>query len=275
MDPRPGASLKTTLVLLMALGALWTPTELRGQACTQPESVASAIPDTVPSLGAYSTMGGHGVPFADIQLGVGHLLPTDATWQGDWLSKISLPISDIPSSPPSRWIAGGWILELGEGQIAPFGVSGLVETGYEEVSFIVLDEGGRGWTQIRFAPPSLDTDSGTGWIPDCALEGETVNLRFESWATRLTSGGISPLFFRSDVHHNLRDGPGTDRLALAAIEGDYHLEPQEIVGDWMRVIVKQPSDYCGEEGLSDSREGWVRWRSDDKGPWVWYFTRGC
>jgi hypothetical protein len=40
------------------------------------------------------------------------------------------------------------------------------------------------------------------------------------------------------------------------------------------VRVIQPSDYCRDIDVAE-HVGWVRWRSSDKGPWVWYFTRGC
>jgi hypothetical protein len=44
----------------------------------------------------------------------------------------------------------------------------------------------------------------------------------------------------------------------------------------MRARVTQPSNYCAGENIAVSQyEGWVRWRSPEKGPWVWYFTRGC
>ena len=93
---------------------------------------------------------------------------------------------------------------------------------------------------------------------------------------RFASGEISPLHFRSDVPHALRAGPdeAAERLQWAA--GDYHLEPIEFSGDWMKVRVTQPSDYCAGEAIKiRETDGWVRWRSRDKGPWVWYFTRGC
>ena len=90
------------------------------------------------------------------------------------------------------------------------------------------------------------------------------------------SGEISPLTFRSPLPHALRAGPAESSERLLWIAGDHHLEPIEFRNDWMRVRVKQPSDYCaGRDIAVAEHEGWVRWRSPDKGPWVWYFTRGC
>ena len=44
----------------------------------------------------------------------------------------------------------------------------------------------------------------------------------------------------------------------------------------MQVVGKQPSDYCvSVETDVAVREGWVKWRAPEKGPWVWCYTRGC
>ena len=53
------------------------------------------------------------------------------------------------------------------------------------------------------------------------------------------------------------------------------LEPLEVRGEWMRVTVKEPSDYCEFDLAVSSREGWIRWYTETRGPLVWYFTRGC
>ena len=44
----------------------------------------------------------------------------------------------------------------------------------------------------------------------------------------------------------------------------------------MRVRAKFASEYCaGEDIETEMREGWIQRWSRDKGPWVWYYTRGC
>jgi hypothetical protein len=55
----------------------------------------------------------------------------------------------------------------------------------------------------------------------------------------------------------------------------YALYPREVRGDWMRVEMSEPSDYCADPAPDVPRiEGWVRWR--DRGALqLWYFTRGC
>ena len=124
--------------------------------------------------------------------------------------------------------------------------------------------------------PARPQAAGTAWISECHLRSHRPALRFESWSERLLSADISPLFFRSSVTHRLRVAPSIDAALVGSIRGNHHLEPLEINGDWMRVVVKQPSDYCASADLeTESREGWVKWRSNEKGPWVWYHTRGC
>ena len=72
---------------------------------------------------------------------------------------------------------------------------------------------------------------------------------------------------------------GADPALDLGVGGDhdgYHLEVLALEGDWMRVSVVEPSDYCADEGMvPQRREGWVKWRGPDVGPWIWYYTRGC
>jgi hypothetical protein len=52
----------------------------------------------------------------------------------------------------------------------------------------------------------------------------------------------------------------------------------EMAGDWMRVRVRQPAWHCNGSDQTFRgviRQGWIRWRDEKKGPWVWYPTRGC
>jgi hypothetical protein len=122
-------------------------------------------------------------------------------------------------------------------------VSGLVETGYETSSFVVLENRDDGWVRFRYGKPVEGRD-GLAWTHACHIEAQ--GLRFETWEDRFLSDEISPLTFRSPVPHALRAGPAESSKRGLWISGDYHLEV-----------------------------GWMRWRSPEKGPWVWYYTRGC
>ncbi|MFW6202550.1 MAG: hypothetical protein ACOC8B_08225 [Gemmatimonadota bacterium] len=62
------------------------------------------------------------------------------------------------------------------------------------------------------------------------------------------------------------------------VETDHERYIQEISRDWMRVRVREPAWTCfgDPDAFSGTeREGWVKWRGPDRGPWVWYPTRGC
>lgn len=262
-------------VALSAVMCAFLPVGASGQACDLPAALAAVLPDTVPSHGPYATIRDGSVPFAELELGVGHLRPTESSWEWEWLDRIVLPLSDVPHTQPRRWIARGWTIDAETGRSTALHVSGLLETGYEDATFIVLESNDDGWFKIRIAPPGPETDPGTAWVPECALQAGPIALTIEPWQERFLSGLISPLFFRIDVPHVLRDAPRLEAASLGVIEGDYHLEPVEVSGDWMRVVVKQPSDYCTSEVSPLLRTGWVKWRSPDMGPWVWYHTRGC
>ena len=208
-------------------------------------------------------------------LGIGHLTLKGREDIWDWWMQLALPLYESPSSEPSAWFINGWLVEAGVSAGGPvtIGTVGMVETGYETMSFAVLERNENGWIRFRYGKPDEDRD-GTAWTHVCHLGDQ--GLRFESWEERFTSGEISPLHFRSEVPHALRTGPDEATPRLQWIAGSYHLDPIEFRDDWMKVRVTQPSDYCaGDEIETKVIEGWIRWRSADKGPWVWYFTRGC
>ena len=136
----------------------------------------------------------------------------------------------------------------------------------------VLESRDDGWLRLRYGRPSEDRD-GTAWVHRCHLARES--LAFEPWQERFLSDEISPLYVRDRAPRPLRAGPDDDAEEIARIDGDYHLEPLEFQGDWMRVRLKTPSDYCVEPDEVRTEEGWIRWRSAERGPLVWYYTRGC
>jgi hypothetical protein len=117
-------------------------------------------------------------------------------------------------------------------------------------------------------------DAGTAWTHACAAREGPAWLDFTPWSAWLLGDQISPLFVRPEMAAELRSEPAAS-TAIATISGDHALEPLEISGEWMRVRLREPSDYCRPEVVSTAREGWVRWFSPEAGPRVWYFARGC
>ena len=210
--------------------------------------------------------------YDDAPLGVGHLKLDAREDIWDWWHRIEIPLYHGPDDEHWGWFVNGSLAPL---SLPPevVGSAGLVETGYETMTFIVLEHRNDGWLRFRYGKPS-DGRDGTAWTHTCHVEAQ--GLRYESWEERFTSGEISVLTFRSDVPHVLRAGPDESADELHRIAGSHHLEPLEFRGDWLRVRVTEPSDYCAGEDIDVSvRKGWIRWRSTEKGPWIWYFTRGC
>ena len=140
----------------------------------------------------------------------------------------------------------------------------------------MLESRNDGWIRLRWAPDS----AGVAWTHSCLLSLGRQPLVVQTWAELFESFEDSPMYFRSEVRHSLRTGASIDSARIGwvpASPNDYHLEPLEIRGDWMRVELVEPSDYCAgpDAPASTRREGWVKWRDDEIGPWVWYYTRGC
>ncbi len=213
-----------------------------------------------------------------LNLGIGHLRPPDEYYFWDWYREASIPFFRSPDGGPFEWLQNGWLVDTESGDAEPFSTAGMLETGYETPTFIVHEQRTNGWLQVRYR--SDEGKAGRAWVHPrlSTIGGE--RLVFENWSERLTSDGISPLHFRRKVPHVLRDQPSTSGNRLRLIPGEehrYHIEPLEISGDWMRVNLVQPSDYCGlpEGRQAVEQNGWIQWRDDQTGPWLWYHTRGC
>lgn len=86
------------------------------------------------------------------------------------------------------------------------------------------------------------------------------------------------LHFRARVPHALRAAPRERSRRITWIGLDHELTLIERRDDWLRVRVRQPAWTCvspGHEFKGRIDVGWVKWRDDETGPWVWYYTRGC
>lgn len=245
-------------------------------ACQVPASILASVPDAPPPEAPYTVLGRDDVPFEQIPLGIGHLHPAEDAYldqplDPNWPRRVELPLSATPNAEPFAGIARGWVARPGTPP-QPLTMEGLLETGYEEPSFVVLEHRPDGWLRIRYA--AGEGDAGTAWVPTCALRAGAVALDFTPWAEWLLSGRVSPLFFRAG-QGEMHAEPSAGSSRLAEVSGDYILEPQATRGEWMRVTLKQPSDFCFPEVVPTRSEGWVRWHSPELGPLVWYFTRGC
>lgn len=205
-------------------------------------------------------------------LGVGYLEVTNVDiHHREWPRNIVLPVWEEPSEEAFYgWVHHGRMHPLDDSPPYPLTGAGLVETDYEQKSFIVYEALKDGWLRIRLTPGK----DGVVWTHRCRLEMGDAKLAYKDWTSFLKEHS-SRLYFRSEVSHTLRKAPGTDSERVALIGLDHNLVLHEIRGDWMRVSAEQPSTTCGRERESTIHEGWVKWRDEEKGPWVWTSTRGC
>jgi len=242
--------------------------------CTVPEDLRRALPAAPPKL-VYKTLWDKGAPIEEFPLGIGHVhLAPGVDGTSDWWQRLDLPLSETPGAPPFVWIADGWLVRR-DGKVEPFDSSAMVETGYEVPTFIVVARQEDGWLKIRYLAPG--NGQPFAWLPPCALTGK-IKLTYTPWGKWFLLEWIAPLRFRLDTPHVLRAAPGVESGRVGIVSGDYHLVPDEVRGEWMHVKVSQPSDYCSErskESKAELREGWIRWFSEEKGPWLWYSPRGC
>ncbi|MDH3689657.1 MAG: hypothetical protein OEU36_09300 [Gammaproteobacteria bacterium] len=268
-------SIVTTAILIRLLA------QAVGAECETSSPALPGLSIDVPEPGAqkvsYGSIYDWGGGRSEAQLGIGHIRSNlkETRFYWEWEALAELPLYSAPNGEHWGWFVKGQVIELETGTITTVGGQGMVETGYERASLIVLEKTTDSWLHFRYGKPSNKRD-GTAWIHRCQLAQAPGAPEFEPWEQRFMSGEISPLYFRTEVPHALRSGPGVDYERIRWVAGeDYHLEPLEFAGDWMRVKLVQPSDYCRDPDNVKRPEGWVRWRSAEKSPWVWYYTRGC
>lgn len=212
---------------------------------------------------------------ATTMLGVGRIRPDPEQpfTLAEWLADVTLPLYESPDGETAGRIVGGWHEYPGHAP-KPMDTAGLLETGYEEVSMIVLERRPDGWLKIRLSVPSVGTP-GTAWAREEDLL--SAGLTFEGWGEMFLRNE-RPLFFRNrHGEHELLAAPDTAAARTAEIGPDHDLKPLEVAGEWMRVRVTQPSQICrtAPESVPSVHEGWIRWLCDDLGPCLWYYTRGC
>ena len=206
-------------------------------------------------------------------LGVGHL-KVEYTDHGyyDWPSKIILPLWNEPDGEFLAWIRSGLVLPADGAEVFPLSGAGVVETDYEQ-STIIITEVQSDWLRLRYKTGA----DGIAWAHRCYLDLGQIDLTYQSWQELLTEHG-DWLSFRADVSHVLRAEPNIDSEKVTMIGLDHKLTLLKIEGDWMEVEVTQPDWTCtgpDQPFIGTTHQGWVKWRDDEVGPWVWYYTRGC
>jgi hypothetical protein len=193
----------------------------------------------------------------------------------NWSRDITLPLWKAPDENSFYgWIHSGRVYP--DDNTLPYALTGIgmVETEYEHNSFIVHATSGNGWLRIKLKP-GKDAEV---WTHQCHLRIGEVKLVYEEWESFLRKHG-DWLHFRAQVPHSLREQPDVNSLRITKIGLDHKLVLLEINGDWMRIKVQQPDWTCAgqpeQEFKGSIHEGWVKWRDEKTGPWVWVYTRGC
>ena len=240
-------------------------------ACTDPALgalVPPPVPPGAPTDAAYDPLRGFD---PDVDLGIGYLTSSDREDIGP--KAVRLPLFRDAGGTPFAWILDGWLVPEGREPRA-LGAAGLVETGYEIPSLIVFAARADGWVRVRFAAGG----GGVAWTNGCFFGLGNHRLEVRRWDRRFLADPQAPLYFRREARHALRDGPSESAGRVGEVPAGpttYALYPREVRGDWMRVEMSEPSDYCADPAPDVPRvEGWVRWR--DRGALqLWYFTRGC
>ncbi len=259
----------------MVVGLLLA-TSLKGQAPPAPPRPTDLPEPHTPEWGAELT---RGVGLADSPLGLGHLRPADGEPNAaghEWLRTQLLPLYRSPAGPHWGWLANGWLLST-DGSKRPFPAACLLETSYEASSITLSALRDDGWFRLAVDPP-CNTGDESFWSHRTLLAFGEHKLTAESWRDFFFRDDTSPLWFRqTEVPHALRAGPGSDTERITWIGSHHSITPLEVQGDWMRIGVFQPANYCvdEEDWRGQSHEGWVRWRDPVKGPWLYIWSRGC
>ena len=131
-----------------------------------------------------------------LPLGVGFLRIDAGQHRWEWHRHIRLPLFRDPSqSGPVGWIADGWLIDLEDESVQPFGTTGLLETEYEASSAIVYEMRPDGWIRFRYLPE----ENGTAWTHECFFDRGADPVSVTTGEDRLTSDQVSSLFFRNAV----------------------------------------------------------------------------
>ncbi|MEO1070321.1 MAG: hypothetical protein AAFW95_14610, partial [Cyanobacteria bacterium J06638_6] len=194
-----------------------------------------------------------------------------------------LPLYDQPDGEPEGWIACGWLITDDLTGATQHDLNAYVlQTGYETHSFVVLDQR-EGWLKIRYSTDG-PINAGTAWVPEDYLGLGEIDLRYLPWEEQFRPSardlarypGSGYHFFRHpQAAHALRTMPSATSQEVLSIQGNHGLHILEIEGDWMRVRVLQPTNYCNFNWRGQIDEGWVQWKNDTQGSLIYFYPRGC
>ncbi|ABW28108.1 hypothetical protein [Acaryochloris marina] len=205
----------------------------------------------------------------------------------EWLNRLCLPLYN--SAQGKQWgvLTGKLVVDL-SGSTAQFleFEPNMVQTSYETYAFIVLQETPEGWFQIQYAHPEGDRD-GTAWVRKDHFQQQYPPV-VQYWkdlfqpVDTAQKSNRGYLYKREQLSPSisLKSPPSASSPTLFTLQSDlsgrdYGIEPLEIQGNWMRVRISIPRDFCGTEETFKFHEGWIPWWSATVGPTLYYPPRGC
>jgi len=129
----------------------------------------------------------------------------------------------------------------------------------------------------------ISIDKRNSWYEVCYYENErkksgfvkfnSKKLGFFCWEDILMK---HPLFFEKEEDIKFYKSPSVKngQLGLNLIS-NYIMWPLEVKGEWMKVKVVSPSDYCQSQENASIGVYWIKYRNERGQLLVWYFARGC
>lgn len=233
-----------------------------------------------------------------LSLGVGQLRPADLSsftisgWETNpligtgWLSQVKLPLYTQPGGTLRGWLANGWVLHQTDAagnhwrpEQRALTVESIVYKGTVN-TLIVLEIRPEGWFRLRYAEPN-STDDGTAWAHISHLSLSEIKLTVEPWEKWFAQermlyvrGGSYPIHTQASSQSKIITQIGEPGTIVQ--DKFYTLEPLEFQGDWVKVRIKMPNEYCAisSEPRQEPQvyEGWLQWRTPEQGSRIWYYS---
>ncbi len=202
-------------------------------------------------------------------MGIAHLRPQNLEGLEEdnvgWLESVILPLYVSPGGDHWGWIYEGWLIPAGQAYLAIGRDAGFAMVKpYENLyTFPVLEARDDGWFRVQY------TAGGSAWAHTSQLELGETSLTVESWEDNLEAQ-TSVYFLENGEAQPLRSRPELANNLLSLVAADSLIEPLDFAGDWMRVRVTRPVASCTPLTGASTTEGWMRWRSEQSEPLVWY-----
>jgi len=146
----------------------------------------------------------------------------------------------------------------------------LIEFDYEKLGLPLCGISGR-WLNVIYGYDKVGKAL-TGWI-----EKNNGATDYFLWKSYLKS---VMLFFESPEQIEFFEKPYGVKIVFELqpsqnLRYDYIMKPLELNGDWMKVEVTTPSNYCNTPMKKRTETFWIKYLDQNGRPLVWYFTRGC